>query len=68
MMILATALAGLVHPDPDAAFIASIAADAELMEIAATDMDAAARMLIDLALDTLTAYVSIARDTVRTAA
>ena len=68
MTTLAARLAHRVHPDPDSAFIASIAADAELMEVAATDMDAAARMLIDLALDTLTAYVSIARDTVRTAA
>lgn len=56
-MTLAEQLARRVHPDPSPAFIESLAADAELMAIAAVDLDAAAQTLIQLAIDTVTAYV-----------
>lgn len=63
MSTTAEALARRVDPDASAEFVRYVAADAELMEIAEADMDAAAHMLIGFALDTLAAYVSAADDT-----
>lgn len=57
-MSLAERLAHAVHPEPSPAFIASLASDAELMAIAATDLDAAAQTLLQYAIDTVTAYVT----------
>lgn len=68
MTDLAGRLARKVHPDPDARFIASVAADTELMAVAKTDIEAAAQMLIDFAIDSAFAYIGVARGSAKTAA
>lgn len=64
-MTTAETLARRVHPDPSPAFIESVAADDELMAVAADDLDAAAQMLVDLAIETVTAAVAITRDAMK---
>lgn len=66
---LATKLAHRIAGDrATSAMIGDIANDDELIELARHDEDAAAQMLIDFAIDTVSAYVSIYRDTTRKAA
>lgn len=59
---LAARVAGTLATDT---MMSRLAADDTLMDLAASDMDAAARMLVDLAFDTLNAYVAIKRDTMK---